>query len=134
MEWEKDEREWKDEWKALRKQGDLFAQDRNPEILIPKLPYKFFYKFEDGDGKIRRMMIEDWEIGALYWNCLTRANGSEQVALEKVKQKYETQFVDKHDIHFFLGTTMTWHRRRGNNPFVIIGVFYPLTNPQPYLF
>ena len=69
-------------------------------------------------------MIEDWEIGALYWNCLKAAEGNEAVALEKVKQKYEDEFKDK-DVHFFLGTTKEWHMRRAKNPFVIIGVFYP---------
>ncbi len=34
-----DDPEWKNEWKELRKQGDLFSQDNSPEILIPKLPY-----------------------------------------------------------------------------------------------
>lgn len=35
---EEDTREWKDEWLELRKQGDLFATDKSPESLIPKLP------------------------------------------------------------------------------------------------
>ena len=34
-----------------------------------KLPVKFKYEFKTGDGKLRRMMIEDWEIGMLYLNC-----------------------------------------------------------------
>jgi len=55
-------REWKDEWKELRKQGDLFEQDRNPEITILKLPYKFYYRFTDDTGRESRLMIEDWEI------------------------------------------------------------------------
>ncbi|QMU66015.1 MAG: hypothetical protein GKR88_18175 [Flavobacteriaceae bacterium] len=38
LEIEEDEREWKNEWQELRKQGDLFSQDKEPEILIPKLP------------------------------------------------------------------------------------------------
>lgn len=33
-------------------------------------------------------MIEDWEIGALFWNMLEKSNGDEEVACEKVKQKY----------------------------------------------
>jgi hypothetical protein len=37
--WEKDTAEWKDEWKDLRKQGDLFAGSKSPEIAIPKLPF-----------------------------------------------------------------------------------------------
>ncbi len=134
VEFEEDEREWKNEWKDLRKQGDLFATDKSPEILIPKLPYKFYYKFEDDSGKPSRLMIEDWEIGALYWNCLRRAEGNEAVALEKVRLQYETNFKNNKDIHFFLGTTKQWHMRRSRNPFVIIGVFYPKKDDQLKLF
>jgi len=124
LEWEETDREWKNEWKELRKQGDLFASDKAPEILIPKLPYKFFYLFTDETNKQRRLMIEDWEIGALYWNCLRIATGNEVEALEKVKEKYENEFKQK-DLHLFLGTTKQWHTRRSPNPFVITGVFYP---------
>jgi hypothetical protein len=127
-------REWKEEWKELRKQGDLFDQDRNPEITIPKLPYKFYYRFADDAGKESRLMIEDWEIGALYWNCLRMAEGNESEALKKVREKYELEFISKKDIYLFLGTTREWHMRRAKNPFVIIGVFYPKIELQTSLF
>ncbi|MDO9155196.1 MAG: hypothetical protein Q7U47_16055 [Paludibacter sp.] len=70
---EEDGREWKDEWKELRKQGNLFETVKPVETLIPKLPYKFYYRFTDDGGNVSRLMIEDWEIGALYWNCLRNA-------------------------------------------------------------
>ena len=129
-----DESEWKNEWKELRKQGDLFFQDKDPEILIPKLPFKFYYRFQDDSGKSSRLMIEDWEIGALYWNCLKAASGNKAEALEKVRQRYEEEFIAKKDIYFFLGTTRQWHMRRSKNPFVIIGVFYPKKESQLSLF
>lgn len=131
---EEDSREWKDEWKEIRKQGDLFATEKTPEILIPKLPYKFFYRFKDDEGKISRLMIEDWEIGALYWNCLRNAEGIESIALQKVREQYEDNFVKNKDIHLFLGTTKEWHMKRSKNPFVIIGVFYPKKEIQGSLF
>jgi hypothetical protein len=131
---EEDEREWKDEWKELRKQGDLFATEKNPEFLIPKLPYKFFYCFTDNSGKSSRLMIEDWEIGALYWNCLRSAEGNEKIALVKVREQYESNFIKNKDIYLFLGTTKEWHIRRAKNPFVIIGVFYPKKESQTKLF
>lgn len=127
-------REWKDEWKELRKQGDLFDQDRNPEITIPKLPYKFYYRFADDSGKESRLMIEDWEIGALYWNCLRSTEGNEAEALKKVREKYEQEFIKEKEIYLFLGTTREWHMRRAKNPFVIIGVFYPKKEIQTSLF
>jgi hypothetical protein len=126
-------REWKDEWKKLRKQGDLFDPGRSPEITIPKLPYKFYYRFEDDSGKESRLMIEDWEIGALYWNCLKSSEGIETEALRKVRDKYEKEFINEKDIYFFLGTTREWHMRRARNPFVIIGVFYPKREMQTSL-
>lgn len=131
--WEETDRDWKDAWKEVRKQGDLFA-NIDPEISLRKLPYKFYYHFEDENGKSSRMMIEDWEIGQLYWNCFDRAKGDEKVALEKVRLKYEVEFLSKKDIHLFLGTTNEFHRRRMNNPFVIIGIFYPMKESQTSLF
>ncbi len=79
-------------------------------------------------------MIEDWEIGALYWNCLRSSNGDETIALEKVKEQFESNFVKNKDLHLFLGTTREWHTRRAKNPFVIIGVFYPKKELQGRLF
>src|SRR5699024_8575246 len=82
---EKDEREWKPVWKALQQQMNLFEDKENPRDVFPKLPYKFKYEFEDETGKRRKLMIEDWEIGQLYWNCLKKTDGDEEIALEKVK-------------------------------------------------
>ena len=131
---EEENKEWKDEWNEIRKQGDLFDQTKSPEIQIPKLPYKFYYRFRDDEGTESRLMIEDWEIGALYWNCLRGAEGNPTIALEKVREKYEKEFLEKKDIYLFLGTTKEWHMRRAKNPFVIIGVFYPMKETQTKLF
>lgn len=128
---EEDSRKWKNEWVEIRKQTDLFVDiDSDPEKIIPKVPYKFSYTFEDDEGNSSTLMIEDWEIFQLYWNCLRNSNGNEKIALEKVKQKYFDDFTTYHDIYLFLGTTMKWHRRRSLNPFVIIGVFYPKNEAQ----
>ena len=134
LEIEEDEREWKDEWKELRKQGNLFETVKSIETLIPKLPYKFYYRFTDDAGSECKLMIEDWEIGALYRNCLRNARGNENVALNKVREKYQDDFIKNKDIYLFLGTTKEWHRRRSHNPFVIIGVFYPKKDLQGRLF
>ena len=79
-------------------------------------------------------MIEDWELGVLYWNCLKAAHGAARAALEKVKQKFDDDFRTNKDLYLFLGTTKEWHLRRAKNPFVIIGVFYPKKEPQLRLF
>jgi hypothetical protein len=54
--------------------------------------------------------------------------------LQKVREKYEQEFLNEKDIYLFLGTTKEWHTRRAKNPFVIIGVFYPKKDNQGTLF
>jgi hypothetical protein len=74
-------------------------------------------------------MIEDWEIDALFWNCLFRADGDEEVAKQLVRQKYFDEFIEQKDLYFFIGTTLRYHNV-SPNPFVIIGVFYPPKTSQ----
>ena len=131
---EDDERDWKELWISLRRQEDLFHNStENAKRMIPKLPYKFYYVFEDDSGKKSKMMIEDWEIGQLYWNCLKRSKGNTEVALEKVRMKYWDTFVFKCDTYLFLGTTKQRHFT-ARNPFLIIGVFYPKLDQQIDIF
>lgn len=105
------------------KQGDLFEErDLGEFKIMPKLPYKFSYRFLDENGTSSTLMIEDWEIGQLYWNCVK--NYGEANALEKVKQKYFDDFAKTKDLHLFLGTTRQYHGW-AKNPFVIIGTFHP---------
>lgn len=113
------------------KQIDLFDSDKPHEIfkIVKKLPYKFSYTFTDEKDKKSTLMIEDWEIGALYWKCFKKY--SEEVAVEKVKDKYLE--IAKKDIHFFLGTTLKFHNI-APNPFIIIGLFYPPVQKQQRLF
>lgn len=77
----------------------------------------------DSSGKLSTMMIADWEIGMLYFNCLKRADGDEIQAIAKVREKYLDYFKSR-DLHFFLGTTKKYHSV-APNPFIIIGLFYP---------
>lgn len=129
---QKDDDDWKPVWKALQSQMDLFSEPKqDAKEIFPKVPWKFKYEFEDDEGKSSTLMIEDWEIGQLYWNCLRDANGDVETAKLKVREKYEADFLNKKDLYFFLGTTKEWHMRRAKNPFVIIGVFYPLLPSQP---
>lgn len=129
--WEEEERNWDSaklvEMRKLTNQLELFSDNKWRETfqVIPKLPYSFSYRFEDAIGKSSELQVLDWEIGALYWNCLRAANGDEQVALTKVKKKYFDAFL-KTDLHFFLGTTQQFHFI-APNPWVIIGVL-----PIPY--
>lgn len=82
---EDDEREWKQEWLDQLKQMNMFEMPTNngQRKVVKKLPYKFSCRFfSEGDAEPRKMMIEDWKIGALFWNCLYRTDGDEQAALK----------------------------------------------------
>lgn len=116
------------------RQMDMLEQDSARENFKParKVPYNFYYRFEDEKGRETRLRILDWEIGMLYWNCLRGSGGDEKQALEKVRHRYETEFFQK-DLYLFLGTTYEWHSR-APNPWVIVGVFPPPKSHQMELF
>lgn len=92
---EPDDRDWDPKKLASlhmqSKQMNLFKTIEEIEEefrVVQKISYKFSYIFKDDSGKKSKMMIEDWEIGMLYLNCLKRANNNEAVAISKVKEKY----------------------------------------------
>jgi hypothetical protein len=127
--WEECVREWDkkklDAIQINQLQGDLFREEAKKLFsVVKKMPYEFSYIFTTDDGKERKLMIEDWELGQLYWNCLKAANGNEAVACRKVREKYFDEFVKTKDLYFFLGTTKRFHKI-APNPFIIIGTFYP---------
>jgi len=136
--WEEDDREWNaqklEQMRVLTGQFDLFDDNtwRKTFEVIRKLPYNFSYRFEDAAGRSSKLQVLEWQVGALYWNCLRSCNGDEIKALAKVKQKYFDQFL-KTDLHFFLGTTQQWHQV-APNPWVVIGVFPIPHNHQIGLF
>ncbi len=126
-----DKRTWKEQWLANYQQYDLFEIDEKGEgvlrKIVDKVPYKYSYRFfSEGESKPKTLMIEDWEIGALYWNCLRQAEGDEEEANKLVRKKYFDEFVLRKDLYLFVGTTKQYHNV-APNPFVIIGVFYPPT-------
>jgi len=118
---------------ALHRQGDLFAEDtqfKEQFKLVQKLPYVFSYRYRDCKGKESHTMIEDWEVGALYWNCIKRGD-SEEKAVQMVKDKF-MGFWEKTDLHLFLGTTLKYDAW-AQNPFLIIGTFTPPPTNQEEL-
>jgi hypothetical protein len=135
---EETSREWKESWREYYLQTSFLdltvtggAKQRAP---IRKVPYNYYYKFlTEGDNSPRKLKIEDWEIGALFWNCLERTDGDEESANELVRKKYYDEFVKKKDLYLFVGTTLEHHKKRARNPFMIIGVFYPPKSDQPLL-
>lgn len=135
---EKDEREWDpDKLQAIlarAKQDDFFRDNSKCFEVVKKLPYKFRYAFKDDTGQTRKLMINDWEIGALYWKELKRKGGNEEETLKSVRKKYLHQLVDNRDIHLFVGTNQKFDLKNAPNPFMIIGVFYPPIVLQNELF
>ncbi len=134
---EEDKREWDQKKIKLleekAKQLNLFSTSENPFEIVQKLPYKFSYTFIDKKDVSSTLMIEDWEIGQLYWNCLKRNNGDEKKACEDVKMKYFNDFAKTKDIYLYLGTTRQFHFM-APNPFLIIGTFHPKKDNQLNLF
>lgn len=131
---EEKEREWPSDKLAQFQQLHLFEIDKNNNFkVVKKLPYKFSYVFKSDDGARRKIMIEDWETGQLYWNSLRRHDGDEAKACHDVRKKYFDDFAKTKDLHFFLGTTKQ-HHFTGKNPFVIIGTFHPKPFSQYKLF
>ena len=89
----KTSREWDlQKLETLREKAaqlDLFMTPEEVQAefsVVPKVPYEFSYKFEDEKGKISTLMISDWEIGMLYFNCLKWTNNDEPEAVKQVKQ------------------------------------------------
>lgn len=128
------EREWdKDKLDKLN-QLNLFETTKEGKFeVVQKLPYKFKFHLKDNQGTESKMMIEDWETGQLYWNCLARHEGNEQKAIADVRKKYFDDFAKTKDLHFFLGTTQA-HHHVSLNPFMIIGTFQPQKVTQTSLF
>ena len=126
-----DDAEWKPAFTAALQQARLW-ETRTVSLREPprKVPFKFQYRFECDDPRCNghRMMIEDWEVGALFWKLVDRGNSHEDAAA-KVKEKFLDELcgADK-DTHFFMGTVLAHPKS-----WVVLGVFYPKIEP-PSLF
>jgi len=120
-------RDWNPKQKDILAQQNLF-EDKLKEV-VRKLPYKFMFHYKDSSGKQSNMMIEDWETGQLFWNCLARHDGNEEKAIEDVRKKYFDDFAMTKDLYFYLGTTQKYHFS-ARNPFIIIGTFHPKKENQ----
>lgn len=93
--------------------------------LVESVPFKFYYTFVDQLGKRSTLQILDWEI---YQLCrkLIRIHGARRAKIAGIlREKYLDQMTRNKDVYLFLGTNKYWHIRRSNNPFMIVGIFYP---------
>jgi len=113
-----DEEDWKPRWRVEMLQLRLFGPEPKP---LKKVPYKFKYQFSCCDDRCRghQMMIEDWEIGRLYFRELQRL-GDKQRAAESVRHKFLNDLCGpQKDTYFFVGTVLNY------GTWIICGVFYP---------
>jgi hypothetical protein len=116
------EPEWKPEWQMLYDQLKLFGPVQKP---LRKIPYKFSYVFECEDShRPHNAMIEDWELGVLWLNEVSRLGNEEQAALSVKRKFFDEMCSDKKDTLFFMGTIFPY------NTWVVLGVFWaPKLNP-----
>ena len=97
-------RDWDKKKLAKLQQMNLFqtAKDKKFEV-VRKLPYKFSYIVMDDKGREATMMVEDWELGQLFWRQLAKHEGDEAKACADVKLKYFDDFAKTKDLYLFLG-------------------------------
>ncbi len=118
-----DDPEWKASFKAALQQARLWETRTASREPPRKIPFKFQYRFECDDPRCKgthQMMIEDWEVGALFWR-LVKEGKSHKEAADKVRGRFLGELCGpKKDTHFFVGTIL-------NHPktWLILGVFYP---------
>jgi hypothetical protein len=114
--------EWKPGFLNKLKQERLWENRTASKEPPRKVPFKFQYKFECDDSRCRghQMMVEDWEIDALYWNCVDGGDSPDN-ACGKVKQKFLDQICGPdRDTHLYVGTVLAHPKS-----WVVIGTFWP---------
>lgn len=126
--YKKDAPEWDKSTLECLSQGNLFEDNKHFRV-VRKLPFKFSYVFEDDEGRSSTLMLEDWEVGALYWRIFDKTQNAKEACI-KVSNKYLDDFVRTKDLYFFLGTNFIRHLKKARNPFIIIGIFYPQLESQ----
>jgi hypothetical protein len=131
-----DEPDWKPSFKAELMQQRLWENRKASREPLRKVPFKFQYRFICDDARCNghQMMIEDWEVGALYWRCVD-SGATPSEARDDVKKKFLGQLCSSsRDTHFYVGTVLAHPKS-----WVVIGVFYPkkvaaATSRTPMLF
>lgn len=118
-----DERQWKPSFLAELKQARIWEDRTRSRVPVRKVPFKFQYVFTCDDDRCKRphrMLMEDWELGWLYWRM--RDDGkTEAEAAESVRRRFfEDICAPRNDTHFFVGTV-----KDHPNTWIVLGAFYP---------
>jgi hypothetical protein len=117
------EPQWKPKFLEALKQARLWEDRKVTKQPPRKVPYKFSYRFECDDERCNgkhKMMIEDWEVGALYWRLVDGGANPDDAAAEVRKKFLDDLCGPDKDPHFYVGTILAHPKS-----WVIIGVFRP---------
>jgi len=108
------------DWEKELIEGNQKTLSKKPyKTPLDKIPYRFAYKFScNQDCKGHDLMVEDWELLALYRGLIKKGD-TKEVAIAKCIKKYKDYFLSERDIGFFVGTESSW------NHWLIIGIYYP---------
>lgn len=131
--------DWTEEEKAKllqqQTQGQLFDphEERRQMVTLRKVPFDFYFHHAcTGPEGVQhhKSKIVDWEVGALYWNCV-RSHGPRWEL--PFRDKLERQLADRTRL-FLMG-----NQHRFRDQWLIIGLIYPpkppaQKNPQADLF
>lgn len=112
-------REWEKELMAGT-QKLLDGSMHKYESPLAKIPYAFRYKFVCDDPQCagHELMCEDWEMLELF-RSMKEKYKDDEVAFQKLKDRYFTWLLKERDPYFIVGTESKW------NNFIIVSVFYP---------
>jgi hypothetical protein len=70
---EEKQKEWThSELLKLSQEGLFDTEEVRNRKPLRKLPYRFYYHYRVNGAEVHRHYITDWEVGALYWNCVQR--------------------------------------------------------------
>ena len=124
----RDDPKWPPKFLRELQQKRLFEHRQRTLVPPRKVPFKFQYCFECDDPRCRgnhRMMIADWELGALFWKLVDKGDSPKE-ACGKVREKFLNELCgpDK-DTYFYVGTILAHPKR-----WVVIGLFYPKLQSQ----
>lgn len=102
---------------SLTKEGLFDLNKDGSKKIVSKLPVDFYYRFNDSEtNESIRLKINDWEAGALYWNCKKKYKEQWEMAF---RNKLEQEF-NKKNLHLLLGTN-----HRFQYQWLIVGLIYP---------
>lgn len=118
----------------MRVKGGLFVDQEVAEHyqILRRVPYEFRLRFKDLTDSEYDLIILDWELAQLYFNCRRRTT-SDEAAIEMVRFKVEEQICSpRNDVYLVLGNMH--HRFRNPNNIAIDGFIYPQKQVQARLF